>query len=115
MARAGLTPYQILAAGTRNPAIYLKAESEFGTVEAGKRADLILIDDNPLKDVANVAKRSGVMLRGQWLPPEVLLQTPDSACQFPLVQRPVVAALEYALTNSFGFGGANATVILRKA
>ncbi|HJQ26063.1 MAG TPA: amidohydrolase family protein [Blastocatellia bacterium] len=68
MARAGLTPYQVLAAGTRNPAVYLKAESEFGTVEVGKRADLILVDDNPLKDVANVARRSGVVLRGQWLP-----------------------------------------------
>lgn len=72
MARAGLTPYQILAAGTRNPAIYLKAESEFGTVATGKRADLILVDDNPLKDVANLAKRSGVVLRGQWLPQEKL-------------------------------------------
>src|SRR5581483_6005033 len=68
MVRAGLTPYQVLAAGTRNPAVYLKAESEFGTVEVGKRADLILVDDNPLKDVANVARRSGVVLRGQWLP-----------------------------------------------
>src|SRR5436853_183870 len=77
MARAGLTPYQILAAGTRNPAVYLKAESDFGTVEAGKRADLILIDDNPLKDVANVAKRSGVMLRGQWLPEEKLRRMLD--------------------------------------
>ena len=72
-----LTPYQVLAAGTRNPAIYLKAESEFGTVEVGKRADLILIDDNPLKDVANVAKRSGVMLRGQWLPEEKLRRMLD--------------------------------------
>jgi hypothetical protein len=77
MARAGLTPYQVLAAGTRNPAVYLKAESEFGTVEVGKRADLILIDDNPLKDVANVAKRSGVMLRGQWLPQEKLQRMLD--------------------------------------
>jgi imidazolonepropionase-like amidohydrolase len=77
MARAGLTPYEILAAGTRNPAVYLKAESDFGTIEAGKRADLILIDDNPLKDVTNVAKRSGVMLRGQWLPEEKLRRMLD--------------------------------------
>jgi dihydroorotase-like cyclic amidohydrolase len=66
MAKAGLTPYQILEAGTRNPAIYLKAASEFGVVEPGKRADLILVEDNPLKDVANVAKRAGVMVRGRW-------------------------------------------------
>ncbi|HKP12112.1 MAG TPA: amidohydrolase family protein [Blastocatellia bacterium] len=77
MVRAGLTPYQVLAAGTRNPAVYLKAESEFGTVAVGKRADLILVDDNPLKDVANVAKRTGVMLRGQWLPEEKLRKMLD--------------------------------------
>ena len=67
MIKAGLTPYQVLEAGTRNPAIYLKAASDFGTVETGKRADLILLEDNPLKDVANVAKRAGVMVNGRWL------------------------------------------------
>jgi imidazolonepropionase-like amidohydrolase len=68
MVKAGMTPYQVLETGTRNPATYLKAEKEFGTVEVGRRGDLILVDDNPLKDVANVAKRSGVMVRGWWLP-----------------------------------------------
>lgn len=68
MAAAGLTPYQILEAGTRNPAVYLGAPSEFGTVEVGRRADLILVDANPLADVRNAAKRSGVMLRGRWYP-----------------------------------------------
>jgi 3-oxoacyl-[acyl-carrier-protein] synthase II len=53
-------------------------------------------------------------LRGQWLPPEVSLQTPDPLCKFPLVQKPTAAKLDYALTNSFGFGGANASVILRR-
>ncbi len=67
MVKAGLTPYQVLETGTRNPAIYLKAAAEFGTIEVGKRADLILLNDNPLKDVANVANRAGVMVRGQWL------------------------------------------------
>jgi imidazolonepropionase-like amidohydrolase len=67
MVKAGLTPYQVLESGTRNPAIYLKAANEFGTVEVGKRADLILVEDNPLKDVANVSKRAGVMVNGRWL------------------------------------------------
>lgn len=53
-------------------------------------------------------------LRGQWLPPEIGLQTPDPLCQFPVVRQPTAAQFEYALTNSFGFGGANATVILRR-
>jgi len=64
---AGLSPYEAVAAGTRNAAEYLGALDEFGTVEAGKRADLILVDANPLNDVANVQRIAGVMLRGRWL------------------------------------------------
>lgn len=67
MIKAGMTPYQVIESGTRKPAVYLNAEKEFGTVEVGKVADLILVDGNPLKDVSNVAKRAGVMLRGKWL------------------------------------------------
>lgn len=69
---AGLTPYQTLEAATRNPAEYfaefMKAPRDFGTVEVGQRADLILLDANPLQSVANVSKRAGVMVRGRWLP-----------------------------------------------
>jgi imidazolonepropionase-like amidohydrolase len=78
MAQAGLTPYQILESGTRNAAIYLNAEKEFGTVEVGKEADLILVNGNPLKDVGAVAKRAGVMLRGRWLPEEELAKMLDA-------------------------------------
>jgi 3-oxoacyl-[acyl-carrier-protein] synthase II len=53
-------------------------------------------------------------LREQWLPPTITLQTPDPACTFPIVQKPTDAKLDYALTNSFGFGGANGTLILRR-
>jgi imidazolonepropionase-like amidohydrolase len=68
MAAAGLTPQQILTAGTRNIARYYGAEREFGTVTVGRRADLILLEANPLSDVANVARRAGVMVNGRWLP-----------------------------------------------
>ncbi len=53
-------------------------------------------------------------LQEQWLPPTSTLQTPEPACAFPLVKQPTDARIEYALTNSFGFGGANATLILRR-
>jgi imidazolonepropionase-like amidohydrolase len=78
MVKAGLTPYQILESGTRNAAIYLNAEKEFGTVEVGKAADLILVNGNPLKDVGALAKRTGVMLRGRWLPEEELAKMLDA-------------------------------------
>jgi 3-oxoacyl-[acyl-carrier-protein] synthase II len=53
-------------------------------------------------------------LRENFLPPTATLETPDPLCQFPIVQKPTAASFEYALTNSFGFGGANATLILRR-
>src|SRR5687767_12445754 len=72
MQEAGLTPYQVLESGTRNVAEYaardLKLDGKFGTVAVGNRADLILLDANPLTDVRNVARRAGVMVRGRWLP-----------------------------------------------
>jgi hypothetical protein len=65
---SGLTPFEALATGTRNVAKFLGQEDVFGTVSAGKRADLILLEANPLADVANVQRRAGVMLNGRWLP-----------------------------------------------
>ena len=68
MAQSGLTPNQILQSGTKNVGDYFKGKDKFGTVEVGKRADLILLDGNPLKDLTTLSRPSGVMLRGQWLP-----------------------------------------------
>lgn len=66
MVDAGMTPYQVLQSGTSNVGLYFKNKDDFGTIAAGKRADLILVDANPLQDIANVARRSGVMVRGRW-------------------------------------------------
>ena len=67
MASAGMTPFEILASGTRNAAEHFGSE-EFGQVSVGRRADLVLLEANPLDDLANMAHRAGVMVRGRWLP-----------------------------------------------
>jgi imidazolonepropionase-like amidohydrolase len=67
MAVAGLTPQQILREATWQVARYFGAEQEFGSVTAGSRADLVLLNGNPLSDLANVGRRAGVMVSGRWL------------------------------------------------
>jgi hypothetical protein len=68
LVQAGLTPYQALSTGTREAARFLGTPGDFGTVEPGRRADLILIEGDPLKDVGNLRRRAGVMVGGRWLP-----------------------------------------------
>ncbi|HEX6250420.1 MAG TPA: amidohydrolase family protein [Gemmatimonadaceae bacterium] len=76
MQAAGLTPGQVLASGTVNVARYatedLKLDGKFGAVAVGNRADLILLNANPLLDARNVARPAGVMVRGKWLAAEEL-------------------------------------------
>ena len=56
MADAGMKPYDILRSGSYNVGVYLKEKDNFGTIELGKRADLILLDANPL--VASAMSRA---------------------------------------------------------
>ena len=65
---AGLTPFQALATGTRNVSRFLGTPEDFGTVQAGRRADLMLLEANPLADIRNVRRSAGVFLGGRWLP-----------------------------------------------
>jgi imidazolonepropionase-like amidohydrolase len=68
---AGVTPYQIYESGAKNVARYvatdLKQDGSFGTVTVGNRADLVLLDANPLQSVANLTRRAGVMVKGRWV------------------------------------------------
>ena len=67
LVRAGLTPYQALVTSTRNVAAYFGALDQRGTVTVGKRADLVLLNGNPLLDIRQTAQVAGVMLGGRWL------------------------------------------------
>jgi hypothetical protein len=64
---AGLTPFQALAAATRTPAEFLGATAEWGTIEIGKRADLVLLSANPLRDIRNTKRIESVMVGGRVL------------------------------------------------
>lgn len=68
LVRSGLTPFEALAGATRDAARFLGQEDEFGQVRAGLRADLLLVEGDPLEDVSAVDHEIGVMLRGAWLP-----------------------------------------------
>ena len=77
LTEAGLTPFEALLTGTLNAAECLGKSEEFGTVEVGKRADLLLLNSNPLDDVKNASDRAGVMVKGLWFPKEELAKMMD--------------------------------------
>jgi len=66
MVDVGLSPYDVLRTSTYNPALFLGELDEFGTIEEGKRADLVLLDANPLEDIAKTRQISGVMVQGRY-------------------------------------------------
>jgi cytosine/adenosine deaminase-related metal-dependent hydrolase len=77
MVAAGVPTWEVLLAATRNPAEYFGRSDEFGTIAVGKRADLILVDGDPLADIRNVHRQSGVMVRGRWLPADEIRRRLD--------------------------------------
>jgi imidazolonepropionase-like amidohydrolase len=66
ISRAGLTPMETLQSATRNAGQYLGL-SDTGTIEKGKRADLVLLDANPLDDIGNTRKIRSVVLAGRFM------------------------------------------------
>ena len=64
MAKAGLTPRQVLASATRDAARCMKLDTELGTLEPNKWADFVALDGDPLSDIANVRKIDSVWIAG---------------------------------------------------
>jgi len=67
LVKAGLSPAEALRAATMSGARYLGRSGEFGTVQAGRFADLVLLDANPLDDIANSRRIHAVVLDGRYL------------------------------------------------
>lgn len=77
LVEAGLTPFQALEAATKNPAEWAEQFKQWGSVSVGKRADLVLLNANPLENITNTEKRVGVMVRGDWRTEEELQKQLD--------------------------------------
>jgi 3-oxoacyl-[acyl-carrier-protein] synthase II len=120
---AGLTPADIdyiNAHGTGTP---LNDISEATAIQrwAGNRAATLPVSSTKAS-IGHLLGAAGAVeavvclmtLREQWLPPEIAFETPDAACAFPVVREPRDAPVNVALSNSFGFGGVNATLVLRR-
>lgn len=71
IASLGVSPFRLYESGSKNVARYvaekLEQDGRFGTVAVGNRADLVLLDANPLQAVENLKRRAGVMVRGRWV------------------------------------------------
>ena len=67
MVAAGMTPHAALQTATINPARYLGRETTLGSIAPGKSADLVLLDANPLEDIANVGRIRAVVTAGRFL------------------------------------------------
>jgi imidazolonepropionase-like amidohydrolase len=72
----GMTPSQAIVAATKNGAIASKALAQYGTVEVGKFADLLLLDANPLSDIHNIRKVGLIVKEGQTVDPATLPRRP---------------------------------------
>jgi imidazolonepropionase-like amidohydrolase len=64
---AGMTPGDVLKSATFRSAKWLGLDAQVGSIEVGKRADLVLLDANPLDDIQNSRQIAGVVIDGHWL------------------------------------------------
>ena len=71
-----MTPAEALAAGTRNGALACRKSGEFGVIEEGKLADLVLLDADPLADIHNLRKVRSVIIAGRLVDPAKLPERP---------------------------------------
>jgi imidazolonepropionase-like amidohydrolase len=72
LARAGFSPLEVITAATRNGALALGKEDELGSIRAGRRADIVVLDADPAADVKNLRAIHRIMLDGAWVDRDAL-------------------------------------------
>lgn len=77
----GMSPYEALRAATSVPAGFLGEANEVGTIAPGKRADLVLLEGNPLVDIRQTERILGVMVRGRWLTQSKIAERLDAVAR----------------------------------
>lgn len=102
----GMTPREALRAATSTPARVLRIADSVGTIRAGNVADLVLLSANPLEDVRNTRRITGVFRAGRWLPAGAMTASLDSLAES---YRPVQTALA-AVMAGLESGGAAAAL-----
>jgi 3-oxoacyl-[acyl-carrier-protein] synthase II len=120
---AGVTPEKIGYVNAHGTATPLNDAAEAAAINrwAGARAQTLPVSSTKA-GIGHLLGAAGAVeagvclmaLQGQWLPPTIQTKSIDPLCAFKLVTQPEQTAFEYALTNSFGFGGANASLILKR-
>jgi len=120
---AGVTPEDIDYINAHGTGTVLNDSSEVLAISewAGRRVATLPVSSTKA-NIGHLLGAAGAVeaviclmtLCEQWLPPERLFETPDPACRFPIVQKPQSARVNVVLSNSFGFGGVNASLILRR-
>jgi 3-oxoacyl-[acyl-carrier-protein] synthase II len=121
--RAGVSPAQVDYVNAHGTATLQNDATEAAAINcwAGGRAATLPVSSTKA-GIGHLLGASGAVeaviclmaLREQWLPPQRTLGTPDPACQFQIVREPTDAKVNVVLSNSFGFGGANATLVFRR-
>jgi len=122
-ANAGVTPEQIDYINAHGTGTVLNDGSEALAISewAGQRAATLPVSSTKAS-IGHLLGGAGAVeaviclmaLREQWLPPQMIFETPDPACKFKIVTQPQEARLNTVLSNSFGFGGVNAALIFRR-